>query len=149
MILHVYRSSYMQRRASKTDRNTPLFDYLTLSHTRCSPTNLGYLSLSFHPQSQAATMSIQDCKDLIKHDLKLTFTPDGGSGEYALIETTPGAILANARVKLWAQSLTGRDITYNMGLPAIKRFLERLALNGVGFSGERDNIRWKFVASKQ
>lgn len=88
---------------------------------------------------------VTNCQDLVAYI-------DTGFAEqhFVLVETNPSKIMQDTTgiIAIWAQSLTGSYQMVNMRLPGIKNFLRLLAMNGPGYSGEYNNVRYKFVLRK-
>lgn len=67
--------------------------------------------------------------------------------QYCEVTAVPGAILQDDLVALWAHSRSG-DRYIAMRLPGLRRFLERLAAQGMGYSMEYDGVVFKFMERK-
>ena len=92
---------------------------------------------------------VEDCEALIRDTLP-DLCSDGAF--HVNVGPLPGRVLESygvLSIALYTQSLTGSNIIVNLMIPSVRRFSARMAVNGVGASGERDGVRYRFIICKQ
>jgi hypothetical protein len=90
------------------------------------------------------SLCIPDCEALIDDALPRSCREDGPETR---VDIHPDRIVedANLNVALYAQSTTGRAIIINLMMPRLRRFLKRLAGDGVGCSDEFGGVKYRFM----